>query len=140
MVRKYSVKTYIMRLARLEKSILEKCGAIPLKVARYGAQVAAQQAPQDTGALIQSLGYKGSKKKGAEIIQLNPGKMNPNRQGLPFNYAEAMRRKSPFYSPKIAGRIRTGNPDYFDDAINMIKSKFGTDIKKTVEGTINTTK
>lgn len=138
-MKKYTPQQYAHRMQRLTKEI-EKGNNVVQKVSRYGAQVAAQLAPQDTGALINNIHFKKSKNNVAWILQKNPGHQNPNNVGMAWNYAEAMRRNNAMGVKWLAPRIRSGDPDYMKNAARFTRSKFKQNVRAHVVRAIKVTK
>ena len=132
---KYTLKGWRQHVKRLVNSMLSTQSVPTKKAARSAAKFAKSIAPHDTGTLIQEIHWSGTKKGGAWLLQRNPGIKNPNREGLSFNYAEAMR-----HAGKTRMYIKTGNPDYMKVAANWATKEFGVNVRAHVTRIIKTTK
>tara|TARA_Y100000310_G_C20669135_1_gene809277 strand:- start:910 stop:1329 length:420 start_codon:yes stop_codon:yes gene_type:complete len=136
MGRKYTPRQYKAMLKRLETSIIKDSGKSVNKTAAWGALKARQLAPYASGALHNAIRWKGTKTQQAWILQKNPGLQNPNNQGRPFNYAEAMRRNNNMGVRILHSRIRSGDPDYMRHAAQLARKKFLKDVRAHIVNAI----
>lgn len=139
-MRIYTPKQYKARLRRLEREIKSGSGRVLQKVSRWGAWKAKSIAPWQSGVLHNNIFWKSTKNHQAWITQRNPGKQNPNNQGLPYNYAEAMRRNNTLGNTWLRNRIKSGNPDYMEVAAQATRLKFKKDVRSHVVKAIKVTK
>ena len=135
---KYTPAQYRARLRRLQNEV-ENVNDTVLKSAAWGAKKASMMAPRDTYALIRSIGYKKSKNNVAWINQKNPGKLRPNNQGQPFNYAEYIYYRS---QGSASGKyhVKRGRLDYMAEAARQSRKKFKTDVRAHVTRAIKITR
>jgi hypothetical protein len=142
---KYTLQSYRKRLRRLQGQ-LTRTDDVVQKTAIFGAKKAIENAPIDTGALINSIVWKKSKDSQAWIVQRNPSRINPKMndrsdKGRNFNYAWYMYQLANGKANSLHNyNLKRGRLDYMQYATFLTGEKFGINVRGHVRNAIRNTR